>query len=218
MSKKVLIVGGGMAYAMMFQQAGWDVVEDLLEADLVQFTGGADVSPSMYGQRRCVESHISSERDIRESVMFNKCIDANKPMAGVCRGGQFLNVMNNGTLMQDINNHAICGTHKAYCTVTDKEIDVSSTHHQMMMPGEGALVVAVAEETTYRKCWPKTKAQPLVINTPYKSHNKDYEVLYYEATRSLCYQPHPEIMAADSECRAHYFELISALLDLKVEK
>ena len=49
-SKRVYIVGGDLSYSSMFLNEGWIVTNDLLEAQLVQFTGGSDVTPSFYNE------------------------------------------------------------------------------------------------------------------------------------------------------------------------
>ena len=48
--RKVYIVGGGGDYKSMFEGEGWEVVDCFSKADLIQFTGGADVSPALYGE------------------------------------------------------------------------------------------------------------------------------------------------------------------------
>lgn len=213
---KVFIVGGCCgSYRNMYIQAGFEIADNLEDADLVQFTGGSDVDPSMYDQKHCKRTHSYVDRDIKEAVYFNKAIEAGKPMVGICRGGQFLNVMNGGEMFQDVDNHALSTTHSMDCLLTKKTLQVSSTHHQMMLPSKDALIVSVAKGSTYRELWPKTKAEPLVLKAPYRKISHDIEVLYYEKTNCLCYQPHPEIMTADSDCRKHFFELVNNLLGVK---
>ena len=60
--KKVYVVGGGYAYERMFKQAGYALAHSMQEANLLCFTGGADVSPELYGEEN-VGSYCSPERD-----------------------------------------------------------------------------------------------------------------------------------------------------------
>jgi len=66
--------------------------------------GGNDVAPEHYG-----ESPIQPEwggdrvRDLYEMELIRAFVDAGKPVFGICRGLQLLNVAYGGTLLQDIN-------------------------------------------------------------------------------------------------------------------
>ena len=74
--------------------------------DLVQgvlLTGGHDVSPSLYGEEPIPQcGDASSERDIMETILFRKALERNMPVLGICRGIQFLNVYQGGSLYQDL--------------------------------------------------------------------------------------------------------------------
>lgn len=198
--KKVYVVGGGYAYERMFKQAGYVLAASMQEAGLLCFTGGADVSPELYGEED-VGSYCSPERDKREEQVFDWAYAHDVPMVGICRGGQFLNVMNGGKMWQDVDNHAISGTHKAMCKYWG-EIMVSSTHHQMMRPSAEGEVLVSAGLASY-----KISAEGTFAGSGY-----DCEVVYYKDTKSLCYQPHPEIVNEDHQCRKHFLMLVDKLL------
>lgn len=73
------------------------------EMDGFLFTGGGDVSPSRYGEdtlQCCGE--ISPLRDAMELDLLKAVLPTGKPILGVCRGIQLLNVGLGGTLYQDI--------------------------------------------------------------------------------------------------------------------
>lgn len=194
---KVFIVGGGSQYADMFRARGWEVMDwtnptNILDCDLVQFTGGEDVTPELYNQRN-TRSHFNLNRDIKEAGVFAVALRIHKPMAGICRGGQFLNVMCGGEMIQHVDGHATGKTHKiarvGWLGKKYDEIEVTSTHHQMMIPGEEASILAVAGITS----------------------DCDYEVLFYEESKVLCFQPHPEFGGYE-ECTNYYFELLKDYL------
>lgn len=197
---KVFVVGGGYAYERMFKQAGYALVPSMHTADLLCFTGGADVSPGLYGEEN-VCSYTSPQRDKEEEAIFDWAYKNDVPMVGVCRGGQFLNVMNGGKMWQDVDKHAISGTHEAMCKFWGK-VMVSSTHHQMMRPAESGEVLVSAGLSTYK------------INSDGEidGDGNDCEVVYYKDTKSLCYQPHPEIVREDHQCRKHFLMLVDKLM------
>lgn len=196
--KKVLIVNGSFDYRNLFEQLGFETTTNIDEADLMCFTGGEDVSPSLYGDKAHEATFNSTYRDRVEQQMFDLALTAMVPMVGICRGGQFLNVMNGGRMYQDVTKHAIYGTHPIVDLESGETIEVTSTHHQMFMPHESAKVVAVANLGGEREWYDGQVFRRDTSNT-------DYEVLFYEKTNSLCFQPHPEFQGEQYQPMKNYF-------------
>jgi len=74
-----------------------DVVDGLLLA------GGADVSPTSYGETALQPNWAGDpHRDGYEQRLIHAAIDRGQPVLGLCRGHQILNVALGGTLHQDI--------------------------------------------------------------------------------------------------------------------
>lgn len=68
------------------------------------FTGGQDVSPSLYGESELpVCGERCPARDNMECLLFS--LAEKKPILGICRGIQIINVLLGGTLYQDIPSH-----------------------------------------------------------------------------------------------------------------
>jgi putative glutamine amidotransferase len=66
--------------------------------------GGADVSPSSYGEEPLrPEWNGDVIRDRHEIAAIEVALALGKPILGVCRGAQVLNVARGGSLYQDIN-------------------------------------------------------------------------------------------------------------------
>ena len=71
--------------------------------DGFMFTGGQDVSPSMYFEEPSEAlGEVSEERDLMESAVLKRAIEQNKPVLGICRGFQFINAYLGGSLYQDL--------------------------------------------------------------------------------------------------------------------
>ncbi|HWU97799.1 MAG TPA: type 1 glutamine amidotransferase [Oxalicibacterium sp.] len=65
--------------------------------------GGADVAPQTYSQTPTRPEWIGdSARDMYELELLHEFIEAGKPVLGICRGCQLINVAFGGTLYQDI--------------------------------------------------------------------------------------------------------------------
>ncbi|MCD7922254.1 MAG: gamma-glutamyl-gamma-aminobutyrate hydrolase family protein [Clostridiales bacterium] len=80
-----------------------DAIEIFDRCDGLLLTGGHDVSPSLYKEPRKKGCGIScAERDLLESVLYAYALEHNKPVLGICRGIQLINVLQGGTLYQDL--------------------------------------------------------------------------------------------------------------------
>jgi len=74
------------------------------EYDGLILCGGNDINPSYYGEEINGAVNIDDKRDFSEFKLVTAFMDANKPILGICRGCQLLNVAFGGTLHQDIEN------------------------------------------------------------------------------------------------------------------
>ena len=69
----------------------------------ILLTGGHDVDPCMYNEKRMKECGTpSAERDAMESELLGQALMNDMPILGICRGIQFLNAYLGGTLYQDL--------------------------------------------------------------------------------------------------------------------
>ena len=115
------------------------------------FTGGPDIDPHLYDIKRYdLHEEPSGMRDRFEKALFEAVIKTDKPILGICRGLQFINVMCGGTLYQDIAAEEYGNLHHRmekpynrvqhpvfvypdtplYRIVRKEQIGVNSSHHQ----------------------------------------------------------------------------------------
>jgi putative glutamine amidotransferase len=74
------------------------------KVDALFFSGGEDIDPSRYREqvRQKLRPEPSRERDIVEFQLFEWAKEDKKPVLGICRGLQLINVSLGGTLFQDL--------------------------------------------------------------------------------------------------------------------
>ena len=71
--------------------------------DGVIFSGGPDLDPSYYGETFWNETvSVDTLRDVSDLLLMRAALAAKKPVMGICRGEQLLNVVLGGSLWQDI--------------------------------------------------------------------------------------------------------------------
>lgn len=84
--------------------------EDTLNAllprlDGILFTGGGDIDPAHYNQLDDICSHdIDPDRDRVEFWLLKHALSQNKPLMGICRGFQLMNVGLGGSLYSDVQS------------------------------------------------------------------------------------------------------------------
>lgn len=81
---------------------------DIDGVDGIVIGGGDDISPTLYGGQLRAESRLDPDRDRMERRLVEESMAQGKPVLGICRGSQMLNVALGGDLDQD-----------AYATFTD---------------------------------------------------------------------------------------------------
>ena len=74
--------------------------------DALLLPGGADLAPWRYGQANTASRGIDTLRDMEELELLQQFALLKKPVLGICRGLQVINVYFGGTLLQDLSGHS----------------------------------------------------------------------------------------------------------------
>lgn len=123
--------------------------------------GGADIDPALFGEENHGSTIIERDRDLRQLEILDIFIKAEKPVLGICKGHQLLNVFFGGKLCQHIPEHEVhqCigkdQAHSSRCLSDcflakiygSAEFPVNSAHHQaILVPAEGFIPVQWAPD------------------------------------------------------------------------
>jgi len=87
----------------LFHRSNIRVADYARVLDGLVLQGGADVSPLTYGEEPLDAEWAGDRlRDVYEIELLHEFVEAGKPVLGICRGAQLINVGFGGTLYQDI--------------------------------------------------------------------------------------------------------------------
>jgi putative glutamine amidotransferase len=89
---------------------GWDTATlraQFSALDGILLSGGGDIDPACYGSTPIASvGGVDPDRDRTELTLAQWALAENKPIFGICRGLQLLNVACGGTLYRDVSEHA----------------------------------------------------------------------------------------------------------------
>lgn len=199
MTKTVLVVGKDHFVEKMFLSRGYEVhvmtniENDIPSVDLVVFTGGADLNPKLYGEKPNGAIGWNDQRDQFEIDAWNK-FTGEVPVVGICRGAQFLCVMNGGKLEQHHSGHS--GDHLVMYILGGKVFTnkLRECHHQCLLPNG------------------KNEVDYHVLGRDVRDEN--IEIVFFPKFKQLAFQAHPEW--GHKETEDLFFDLLEEHLGLMI--
>lgn len=93
---------GGAPLALTPAEDEREIEKLATKLDGFVFAGGQDIAPSFYGEESRGSRAPDIERDHFETALCRAVLERDKPLLGICRGCQLLNVVLGGTLTQDL--------------------------------------------------------------------------------------------------------------------
>lgn len=94
---------GGIPVILPLDVPAEDAVQILERCNGLLMTGGQDVSPAMYGEeKKSTCGELCPARDTLEQALYHRALELDKAVLGICRGIQMINVLEGGTLYQDL--------------------------------------------------------------------------------------------------------------------
>jgi putative glutamine amidotransferase len=124
--------------------------------------GGGDIDPALFGQKNQGSQGIDRELDEKQLALARRFLADKKPVLGICKGHQILNVALGGTLIQDLATapaHRYNGQDSVHACVSlegsllrrlyGRRYAVNSAHHQgLARLGQGLRVTSYAADGT----------------------------------------------------------------------
>ncbi|MEN2768584.1 gamma-glutamyl-gamma-aminobutyrate hydrolase family protein [Ornithinibacillus xuwenensis] len=153
---EAILRAGGLPVLLPYLQHNQDMSEIASKIDGLYATGGYDIDPTLFGE----EPHpklgtIIPGRDIFEVKIMQKLLALDKPILGVCRGSQTLNIAMGGDMYQDIYS----------------QIDSQLLQHQQQAPKEhGSHFVDVEQGTLLHRLTGKDR---LRVNSRHHQANRN---------------------------------------------
>jgi putative glutamine amidotransferase len=109
------------------------VADFAAELDALVLMGGSDVCPASYGEAAMKPAWNGDRvRDDYEIALYRAFVAAGKPVLGLCRGAQLINVAQGGTLYQDIPTQRPDALRHRMQSIYDK-----NCHATSLVPGSG---------------------------------------------------------------------------------
>ena len=193
-----VIRAGGVPYVLPFNTDDEIIEEMVKNVDAIILSGGNDVFPLLYGEEPKEKlGEIFPDRDHFDTVLIKTAEKLKKPILGICRGHQLINVVFGGTLHQDLSyaeNISIKHFQKAKWNVFTHSISINKNSFLNNIFESGIGFVNSFHHQIINKIAPGFK--PIA-----KSSDGVIEAIENLSTQNLILgiQWHPEMMTATDE-------------------
>jgi len=160
---QAVISGGGIPLVIPTGVES-DVKQITTLLDGLLISGGGDMNPQLFNEEPIPQlGNVTPERDTIELALVRHMLSVDKPILGICRGHQVLNVAFGGTLYQDIHSQSASTLlqheqkakreHQSHAVhiekgtllesiATSEKIMVNSFHHQALKDIPSPLIVS----------------------------------------------------------------------------
>lgn len=100
---RAVLAAGGIPVILPLEASEADLRQLAAALDGFLFTGGPDVHPFLFGEETLTGcGDVSTKRDRMELTLLKLVIEQRKPLMGICRGIQLINIGLGGNIYQDI--------------------------------------------------------------------------------------------------------------------
>lgn len=151
--------------------------------DVLAMPGGADIDPARYGEPPSSSYGRTNPHFeyLDEFLLQNLWIPSGKPIVGICRGMQSLNVALGGSLHQHIYGHQggedrSSTPFKMYTDIEGYEIYATNSYHHQACQRIAANVEVIGWSPAYKHCPTLKKKETLFKHSYEKKKNGDLKI------------------------------------------
>lgn len=173
----------GIDSKIVHEQPPWDAAKHF---DFLLVCGGGDIDPTLYGQKPINGSKYDRIFDNAEQNYIKAFINNNKPILGICRGMQSINVALSGTLIQDIPS--MLGFSHSNSSNEDMMHEIKISRNSLLYRALGLRAVVNSQ---HHQC---VHSLGCGLYVAAKSHDGVIEAVESHTHRILGVQWHPERM------------------------
>ena len=162
--------------------------------DALVLCGGGDVNPAYYGEGMNGSYDFDEKRDTSEFELVNAYIEMKKPLLGICRGHQLINVALGGSLIQHLPTFE---THSDQHGDGDLVHEVQNLQNGFLynLYGQEKMYVNSAHHQAVKELGKGLKA------VQFSCHDNTVEAIEHESLPIIGVQWHPERMSlANRRC------------------
>ncbi|HEX3016425.1 MAG TPA: gamma-glutamyl-gamma-aminobutyrate hydrolase family protein [Caproicibacter sp.] len=187
---------GGLPYVMPPVDDDETIAEMVQKIDGLLVTGGNDLRPQLYGEEPgWGQGSFSPERDHLDLVSIQAAHEQKKPILGICRGIQAINVFFGGTLYQDLRKVETC-------TVNHYQDAESSCWSHTVEISKDSVLYPVLGPAVMTNSFHHQAVRRVADGFLTSAVSKDGVVEAIESTKGplvLGIQWHPELMASSGD-------------------
>lgn len=200
-----VVRAGGIPYIIPLVEDEDVIKEQAKFIDGLIMSGGQDVNPMLFNEEPCKElGDILPKRDTFDMALIREVANLKKPILGICRGEQILNVTFGGTLYQDIKF-----SEGSYIKHNQKKLPNFATHSVEIVEGSKLYDILGREAITnsfhhlaVKSVAPGFKVVAYAKDGVVEAIEKDGEKFI------LGVQWHPEMLSKDYKNMAKIFETL----------
>jgi len=168
---------------------GQDIKNLIRGIDGILLSGGVDLQPFYYHEENTHCGELDSDLDEFEMAVVKEAVAQEKPILGICRGLQLLNVFFGGSLYQDI-----------FCACNHKRTENDDNIHETTVDKNSFIYDVYGKEKIFVNSAHHQAIKELgkdIVPVQY-SKEKIVEAFYHRTKPVFAVQWHPERMCLDN--------------------
>lgn len=198
-----VVRSGGVPYIVPMVYDEEIIREQVKNIDALILSGGHDANPLLWGEEPSQKlGGILPKRDTYDMALYRIAVELKKPILGICRGEQIINVANGGTIYQDLSFIDGC-----YIKHNQEHLSNVPTHTVKMI--EGSKLYDILGETTMINSFHHLAVKDVAPGFKVSAVAKDgvIEAIEKEGEEFILgVQWHPEMMTKDYPVMLKLFE------------